>query len=107
MLSDDVRRGNFGVAVFPLMKVEQEVDEGPFQPSSPTCVQKKARSAQLGSSGKVDELQPFAKFYMVVRRELEGSLLPMHANLRIVGRILTQGDARVGKVGNHQQQGIP
>ena len=89
--------------MFPLMEVEQEVDERPLQPSSPTCVQKKARSAQLGSSGKVDELEAFAKLDVVAGRELEGGLQAMHANLRIVGRILTQGDARVGQVGNHEQ----
>ena len=102
VFSDDVRRGHFGVAVFPLMEVEQEVNERPLQPSSPACVQKKARSAQLGSPGKVNELEPFAKFHVVVRRELEGGLQAMHANLRIVGRILTQGDARVGQVGDHE-----
>src|SRR5688500_7261104 len=62
---DNVRRRNFGVAVFRGVEVEEILDQRAFEAGAPIGVEKETAAAEFGAAREIDESEFFAKLDVI------------------------------------------
>ena len=89
------------------MEIEEEVDQGPFEPCPPTGVEEEPGTTELGASSEVDQAKTFAELDVIERLEGKLSRGAMDPNLRVVCGVPTQGHAGVREIRDHGHDRVP
>ena len=106
MLADHERRRNFRVAVFGDVKVEEKLDQRPFQSCAPVRVEQKSAAGKFCAAREIHQLERFAQFHVRLRFEGEVRLSAVNPDLRIVLRGCSNHDRFVRQVWQLQHQHI-